>query len=219
MKKVRLIVVALALAVVLPGVAGCDEQPSEEPNFNIIFKYGPSAKNILNTFNGTYTKNMHNDPSITTELALTKEESDNIYQKMMGIDFFDYPDEFSVSEKLYDSENSTIVAFVCIEYYFYVEYYSQVKELSWNDRIPLPDFLPSPDNIPNSDNIMVRPIPDPEAIERQKEVGRLIRENNLYWLKTNEQAHKLRELIKLIRDIVESKDEYQELPDPSLVYL
>ena len=52
---------------------------------------------ILDTFKGTYTKDMVMDPSITVPLSLSEEEMDRIYQKMVEIDFFNYPDKFSVS--------------------------------------------------------------------------------------------------------------------------
>ncbi len=56
--------------------------PPRESNFNLIFKYGIFAKNELNTFDGTYTKDMVQDPSITVELSLSEEELDSIYEKM-----------------------------------------------------------------------------------------------------------------------------------------
>ncbi len=74
------------------------KQKRESPGdstFNLIFKYGVDAKNILNTFEGTYTKDMIPDPPIATKLSLTREELDTIYKKMVDIDFFSYPDVFT----------------------------------------------------------------------------------------------------------------------------
>jgi len=88
---------------------------------------------------------------------------------MLEIDFFNYPDNFSVSVP--PGEPSGIVT-PYASYYFKVEYNSQVKELRWGDEITNPD----------------------------------------------EKAERLRELIALIRSIVESKEEYRKLPEPTTAY-
>jgi hypothetical protein len=160
----------MALTAAIIGLAGCETPPAEVSSFNLIFKYGVTARNELNTFEGTYTKDMVMDPSITVELSLTEAELDRIYQKMAEIDFFDYPEEFSVPV-----EEGGLVTMVTpySSYYFKVEYDSTLKELRWEDEIMNP----------------------------------------------NDEANKLRELISLIRDIIESKEEYKELPAPTSVYL
>lgn len=137
---------------------------SDELTFNLIFKYGFDAKNILDTFEGTYTKDMIPDPPITVKLSLTKEELNKIYNKMVDINFFSYPDVFTVPvEGKYTGMIEPYES-----YYFKVQYGSNIKELSWEDSI------------------------------------------------TNEnyEADRLRELIKCIREIVESNSEYKKLPPP-----
>ena len=203
MRKARLIVACLALAVALLSTSGCDNRtpakiesdsdgtvtptPEEtnpgtekpvnhkpgESNFNLIFRYGIMAGNTLNTFEGTYTKDMVRDPSITVPLALTEEEMDRIYQKMVEIDFFNYPDNFSISVP---PGVPTGLRTPYPSYYFRVEYNSTTKELWWDDEIVCKDFQ-------------------------------------------DEKADQLRELIELIRDIIESKEEYKELPEPRSAYL
>ena len=110
------------------------------------------------------------DPNVTVELSLSEEELDSIYQKMLEIDFFDYPDVFSIVVPA-----GEIVGMVTPHesYYFKVQYDSRTKELWWADSI------------------------------------------------TNEhmKADRLRELIKLILDIIESKGEYKALPEPRGGYL
>ena len=160
----------MALVVAVLGMVGCSPSPSAQSDFNLIFKYGVGAKNELNTFEGTYTRDMISDPSITVPLSLTEEEQDRIYKKMVEIDFFDYPEEFSVS--ITAGERVGIVT-PHSSYYFEVEYDSKIKTLWWED------------NIINED----------------------------------EKADKLRELIQLIKDIIESKDEYQKLPEPKSGYM
>jgi len=170
MVKKWLLVAGLALIVAFIGLAGCANPPAEVSSFNLIFKYGVTARNELNTFEGTYTKDMVMDPSITINLSLTEEELDRIYQKIVEIDFFDYPDEFSVPVE--EGELVTIVT-PYSSYYFKVEYDSSIKELRWEDEIMNP----------------------------------------------NDEANKLRELIQLIRDIIELKEEYKELPAPTSGYM
>lgn len=138
---------------------------SNEIRFNLIFKYGVGAKNELNTFAATYTKDMIIDPPITTNIYLSKEEMDTILNKITEINFFDYPDKFTTS--IPAGEGLGMVT-PYSSYYFKVEYGSKFKELLWED------------NITNKD----------------------------------EKADKMRELVKVIKDIVEYKKEYRKLPAP-----
>ena len=50
MKKGWIIVASLALVVALSGTFGCGNGAHRESNFNLIFRYGIMAKNILDTF-------------------------------------------------------------------------------------------------------------------------------------------------------------------------
>ncbi len=113
---------------------------------------------------------MVQDPSITVKLSLSEEELDCIYQKMVEIDFFDYPDKFSII--LPPNKPHGIVT-PYYSYYFKVQHDAGIKELWWEDEIVYEDI----------------------------------------------QADKLRELINLIWDIIKSKDEYKELPEPTSGYM
>ena len=169
MKKGIILIGVLTLVMSFAGMAGCDEKKPEVSGFNLEFKYGITARNILDTFEGTYTKDMVADPPVSIDLSLSEEEKDIIYQKMVEIDFFNYPDEFFIEV----STTETITTFTPHNsYYFKVEYDSQIKELRWDDDITKPD----------------------------------------------EKADRLRELILLIRNIIESKEEYKELPEPTSAY-
>ena len=201
MRKDWLIAIGLALVVVLSGAMGCDSAtPAKQPggetdvipipeetnksmegpanqtpgesNFNFVFRYGIMAKNILDTFQGTYSKDMVRDPNIVVYLSLSEDEMDRIYEKMVEVDFFNYPDRFSVSVP---PGVPSGIRTPYSSYYFKVEQNSSIKELWWNDEIFYKDY-------------------------------------------TDEKADRLRELIKLIRDIVESKEEFRELPEPTSAY-
>jgi len=169
MKITCTILAFIIVIAALPGMAGCAAPPAETSNLNLVFKYGVGARNELNTFNGTYTRDMVMDPPITVNLSLTEEDLDRIYEKMLEINFFDYPDEFSVST----AGGSFGIMTPYSSYYFKVEYDSSIKELRWKDEISYPD----------------------------------------------EKADRLRELIQLITDIIEAKDEYKNLPEPTGGYM
>jgi hypothetical protein len=136
MKQYIILAVALAILVPVSGIVGCGERESQISGFDLEFKYGITARNVLNTFEGTYTKDMVADPPITINLALSEEEKEEIYLKMVEINFFDYPDEFSV-----EISPDDMVAMVTpySSYYFRVARDSQIKELRWDDDIKNPD--------------------------------------------------------------------------------
>lgn len=170
MGKGWLIAISLALVLALLGTAACHNRSPRESDFNLIFKYGVGARNVLDTFQGTFTKDMIIDPPISVDLCLSEAEMNSIYQKMVEIDFFNYPDSFSI---YVPPDTPIAIVTPYASYYFKVEYNSQIKELWWEDEI----------------------------------------------VQEDEKADKLRELIKLIMDIVESKEEYQKLPKPRSGYL
>ena len=102
---------------------------SPQGDFNLVFKYGVGAKNELNTFRGTYTKDMVIDPSITIRLTLSKQELSQIYQKMVEIEFFSLPESFP------DRPNYHVTP--STDYYLKVENASRTKEVGWNTNSQL----------------------------------------------------------------------------------
>ena len=126
---------------------------------------------MLNTFVGTFTKDMILDPSITINLLLSQEELDSIYQKMLEINFFYYPEVFSVYVP--PGEPRTLQT-PYPSYYFEVMCDSKVKKLSWDDEIVFPRDI---------------------------------------------EAAKLHDLTSLIERIIESKEEYKNLPKPNGAYM
>ena len=129
MKRFVLSILSICLLLVL---SGCETAPPIESNFNLIFRYGVGANNELNTFDGTFTRDMVLDPSITVKLSLSQEGLDKIYQKMVEIDFFNYPDKFEVTVP---PGQPAVIKTPYSTYYFKVEYDSKIKELWWVDEI------------------------------------------------------------------------------------
>jgi len=146
---------------------------SKRNDFNFIFRYGVGAKNELNTFQGTYTKDMILAPPITINLHLAPDEMYIISKKMIEIDFFIYPEDFKI---VVPEGESYGLVHPTSSYYFKVEYQSEVKELTWDNK----DFA-------------------------------------IFY--KDEEADKLRELIKLIINIIEARKEYQKLPPPAGGYM
>lgn len=162
-----------------PVVTSQTPQPIPSPsvtpmvsNFNLIFRYGVGAKNELDTFKGIYTKDLITDAPISTQLILSPEELNKIYQKMKDINFFDYPEKFTIS-----IPPGSIIEMTTPypSYYFKVQYDLKMKEVLW---------------------------------ERDDIVSPL-----------DKRTIKLRELINVIKEIIESKEEYKKLPLPKGGYL
>jgi hypothetical protein len=168
MKKSLLITSSLFILMSL--IAGGCRQVPKGTDFNFIFKYGVGARNTLDTFKGTYSKDMVIGFPAQKNLTLSEEEMAQIYQKMVEIEFFNYPNEFKVAVA---PDGITGMVTPYSSYYFKVQYESGIKELKWDDEITNP----------------------------------------------NEKATQLRELVTLIRNIIESKDEYKKLPQPKGGYL
>jgi hypothetical protein len=104
---------------------------NSENNINFIFKYGIGGKNVINTFNCTFTKDMVCDPSVTTFLQFKSDEKDSILSKMNQIDFFNYPDTFKV--KITGDSIGHFSPYSL--FYFYVEIGDLKKELFWADSM------------------------------------------------------------------------------------
>ena len=84
------LLVTCAPAVTVRGQPAA-RQPTRPPNFGFVFSFGVGAKNVLNTHDSTFTKDMVVGPSVTCHLTLTAAELDTVYWKMREIDFFRYP--------------------------------------------------------------------------------------------------------------------------------
>lgn len=121
----------MVFSIILMTVAASSQNtispsPKNDSNFNLLFRYGIGAKNELNTFEGTYTKDMVIDPPITIKLTLSDAELEQIRQKMGEIGFFDYPEGFP--------PRTDFEVTPCTNYYIKVENCFSVKETSWNEN-------------------------------------------------------------------------------------
>jgi len=109
--------------------------PEPEANFALSFSYGCLGESI-DTFQGTFTRSMcPPDPPVTIALTLSAEEMRTIYDEMADIDFFGYPDQFSVVVP-----KGAVVGKVTPSdsYHLRVRNGEVEKELYWTDDIVSP---------------------------------------------------------------------------------
>ena len=93
-------------------------------DFDLTFRYGVGAKNELDTFSQTYTKDMIIDPPVTTEFKLADSEKAGIYRKINDLRLFEKDGEFMKGG-----------AFVspCSSYYLKIKTDSVERESFWDD--------------------------------------------------------------------------------------
>jgi len=115
-----LIVVFAFLRVPFLGNLVSPYDSSKNP-VNIVFKYGYDYRNELNTFNGTFTKDLVIDGTATTRLVLSLQELNQIHKKLTDIGFYEYPETFP----------SAGVVTPRADYYLKVQKGSAIKEVTW----------------------------------------------------------------------------------------
>lgn len=151
-------------------LGGCASSSSKTPkNFAFEFRYGVDAKNVLDTFNNKYTRDMVLDKNVTIDFKLTKLQLAQIYTKIIEIDFFDYPDNFAPKYGIFFERKISPYS----TYYLKVKAGKISKVFRWED----------------------------EQYSQKIE------------------AKKVRELLKLIIQMVEESPEYKKLPPPRGAYL
>lgn len=95
-------------------------------DFDFELKYGVNARNVINTFDDTFTKDLVSAGTAKTKMALTLEEKREVYSEMNRMGFFKLPAVFTPKGKGgVEPHNS---------YYFKVRYNGQIKEVSWVDE-------------------------------------------------------------------------------------
>jgi len=128
------------IAFLVSGALSCSpavNPPPRNTDFDFIFKYGVGPPvNALDTFQGTCTKDMVMDSSITINLFLTQEEMDTIQSKMKAIDFFNYPYDFNSRIPSGQIRGYVVPPTV---YHFKVKDGPVWKEVIWNSGVVYQD--------------------------------------------------------------------------------
>lgn len=109
--------------------------PYPEQNFAIKFEFGSCNRDILDTFTGTFTKDMIVDTAITIPFEISDSQKIAIYLKMLEIDFFDYPEVFAIQTSPDDVVGIVTPA---MKYRITVHNGDLTKTLYWVDEIVEP---------------------------------------------------------------------------------
>jgi hypothetical protein len=120
---VILALVLLQLSCTDSGVAPQDR------SFNVTVKFGIGARNELNTFNDTYTKDLCLDGTAVTRLVLLQSDFDSIESRLQNIDIFSYPDTFIVPRT-----DTVVRVNPFATYVLTVKIDSRWKEVFWQDN-------------------------------------------------------------------------------------
>ncbi|PKM77290.1 MAG: hypothetical protein CVU90_08265 [Firmicutes bacterium HGW-Firmicutes-15] len=127
MKK---IIYGLIVACLLT-ILGCSNisQPVSTDNtkneFNFLLQYGISARNQIDTFNGTYTKDLISAGTKTIKLRFNDTELSDIKKQMQQISILDYPEKFVPETNRYVTPNITYNLKINID--------GTTKEIHWED--------------------------------------------------------------------------------------
>jgi hypothetical protein len=123
--------VLLLTAIALSPLACTDSGIApQDRRFNILIRYGVNARNELNTFNDTVTKDLILDGTVTIKLILSRADFDSIESRMLSIDIFSFPDTFVAL-------HSDTVSFIEPHetYVLKVRRDSRWKDVFWEDSI------------------------------------------------------------------------------------
>ncbi len=87
--------IIIVLVLVLVSLS-CNDSGTDPANrhFNMSLKYGVGARNELNTFTDTFTKDLVLDGTVTTRLVLSAAELESLEARFLSINIFAYPDTF-----------------------------------------------------------------------------------------------------------------------------
>ena len=104
---------------------------------NSEFEFGACFTDALDTFNGTFTKDLLFDAAITIPFRLSPGQMTAIYGKMIEINFFDYPAAFSVPTPMFDQ--TWVIQMPAERFHIVVRNGNASKTLDWIDAIREPE--------------------------------------------------------------------------------
>lgn len=115
--------------ILLLSIISCSESPTsvETREFNLMFSDG---RNVLNTFNNTFTKDLILNGTITVPFILSRKDLKRISDKMIEIGYYQYPDTLIVP-----TGDTICVKMPSSTYKFEVRNNTSTKQLYWKNRI------------------------------------------------------------------------------------
>jgi hypothetical protein len=101
-------------------------------NFGFIFEFGSCNLDVLDTISGSFTRDMIVEQDIIVPMALSDTQMRTIYQTMMEIGFFDYPEVFAIPTP----KNETFgIVTPAMEFRIMVINGDLTKKIYWKDEI------------------------------------------------------------------------------------
>lgn len=115
---------------VLQAVGGNDQTK----DFDFILKYGVGAKNIIDTYQDTFEKDLVSAGTTKTRLSFTDDEMKKIYERMQSIDILSYPTNYAPPYE--DNPKLGMIHIVepHMTYDLRLNIDGSIKEISWVDR-------------------------------------------------------------------------------------
>ncbi|MEK9156814.1 MAG: hypothetical protein AAB448_01605 [Patescibacteria group bacterium] len=99
-----------------------EKDANQSPSFDFSFKYGVGAKNELDTFHDTFTKDMIVDAPIIISLKLTDEELNGIREKIEELNLF-RPTEDSLTK---------VTMSTCADYDLLTQTFAVQQHIAWD---------------------------------------------------------------------------------------
>jgi hypothetical protein len=101
------ILVSVFAGFIFIGCGSTHKLPPDMPkDFGFILQYGEGGKNILNTFDQTYTKDLIMNGTITTKLAFTEAELKMMHDTMASIKIMTFPESMQRNIVWHEMRNS-----------------------------------------------------------------------------------------------------------------
>jgi hypothetical protein len=102
-------------------------------DFGFALKYGVGARNIVDTYKGTYQKDLVSAGTVKTKLTFTPEEITQIYDKMLEIEIMSYPESFEPPYAEHYKADMVRIVEPHMTYDLHVTFAGQTKDITWND--------------------------------------------------------------------------------------
>ena len=140
MKIIKLIVCIISLAFLIScSIPNRHNKENEYNNikvpngFGFVLMYGVGAKNIINTFEGTFEKDLITAGTAKTKLNFSDEELKRIYSIMKSINILDYSSNYNPPYT--DNPDPGVERLVepHMTYNLYLKINSKSKDINWKD--------------------------------------------------------------------------------------
>jgi len=159
--KTKILFVCVALTALNCGSTS-DLLLDNTKEFNFVLRFGNVLKNEINTFNGTITKDMVVDSSITINVTFSSTEIDSIRKELKRIDIFEYPVEYHPLD--IDKNGAQVFIMPHPKYFFMFQIGDRKKEIRWGDSND--SWTEEAKNLRNIFKMMIRMIANKEEVKK-----------------------------------------------------